>query len=968
MQTKRITNKVLSLLLSMCMLFSMLLQVAYAAEHTINITQQPTSSLAAVFLESPGTIWVEATTTNAATITYQWWCIVKASGNSFTVGNGTNTFEIPSDLIPGTYEYYCVLTAEGCDAIESERTTLTVNKATYTGIQSDTFYVKADQITPSNVYTLPRLPMSDMTYTIEANGGTLVTGTSELKRDASTDWKWILTFATASKPAGTEENIILKINGGSCYNDSSFTLTVKAGKLPVSITGIDGTDAEYSGNPQKGYTGVPQTGGFTGALNHHYKGRNTTAYDSGTAPTDTGDYTVTLSIPEDNADYSGSASIDFSIKKKEVRVWPVNYTMPQGETLPTSDSIYVNYIGFVAGDNSNNSISTWAVPKLNVSDSNTPGESDIDFETEATLVTEKEKHYTLKHEKSKLTIQARTYCVIVEGSYAPTSGVGDYYSNDTVNIAAGTRDGYTFVNWTSPDGVSFANPGSASTTFTMPGKDVTVTANWQQVAPTTKYTVTFNASGGSVSPASAQTGTDGKLTALPTPSRSNHSFDGWFTAVSGGTKITTDYVFTANTTIYAHWTYTGGSGGGGGSSSGSTAQPAAPAADGAVKVNYTASNGTAVLSLPAAKVNDIIENSPGGAAVIDLSKVSGITAAELPKAALSAMNEAGLDITLKLPAGTITLDEDAAASILEQATGSNLSIELQPVATGSLTPTQQEAVQSGDLVLDINILSGTQKISSFNGKLSIQAAYNGPQPVAVWYLNDKGDLEKVNCTFKDGIVSFDLDHLSLYVVGQDSKEAAQEKPITNVQEAGWENPFSDVREADWFYGAVKYVNEKGLMAGTGQTTFGPYASTTRGMIVAILYRLEGTPAVSAANPFSDVAAGQYYAAAVVWAADNQIVSGYGDGKFGPNDPITREQMAVIMMKYAQAKGYDISGQADLAKYFDAGSISGWAKDALSWANAAGLIQGDGSKLTPGGNAQRCQVASILQRFIENIAK
>lgn len=967
MQTKRITNKVLSLLLSMCMLFSMLLQVAYAAEDTINITQQPTSSLTAVFLESTGTISVEATTTNAATITYQWWCIT--SSLSYTVGTDTNTFEIPSDLMPGTYKYYCQLTAEGCDAKESEKTTVTVNKATYTGIQSDTFYVKADQSTLNNEYTLPSLPVSDMTYTIQNSGGNLVAGTSEPKRDASTDWRWILIFNTASKPAGIEENIILKINGGDCYNDSSFTLTVKAGKQPVSITGIDRTDAEYSGNPQKGYTGVPQTGGFTGALNHHYEGRNTTVYDSGTAPIDVGDYTVTLSIPED-ADYSGSKSIDFSIKKKEIRVFPIDYTMVQGFDFSILYPIIVNYIGFVAGDNSNNSISAWAVPKLNVSDSNTPGVTDIDFKTEATLVTEKEKHYTLKHEKGKLTIQA-AYYVTVNESYAPTSGAGRYILNWSVNIDAGTRDGYTFVNWTSPDGVSFANPDSASTTFTMPGKDVIVTANWQQVAPT-KYTVTFNANGGSVLPASAQTGTDGKLTVLPTPSRSNHRFDGWFTAVSGGTQITTDYVFTANTTIYAHWTYTGGSGGsggsGGGSSSGSTAQPAAPAADGAVKVNYTSANGMAVLSLPADNVNDIIENSQSGAAVIDLSKVSGITAAQLPKAALSAMNEAGLDITLKLPAGTITLGEDAATSILEQATGSNLSIELQPVATGSLTPAQQEAVQSGDLVLDINILSGTQKISSFDGTVSVQVAYNGPQPVAVWYLNDQGDLEKVNCTFKDGIVSFDLDHLSLYVVGQDTKKAAQEKPITNVQEPGWEIPFSDVREADWFYGAVKYVNEKGLMAGTGQTTFGPHDNTTRGMIVAILYRLEGTPAVSAANPFSDVAAGQYYAAAVVWAADNQIVSGYGDGKFGPNDPITREQLAVIMMKYARAKGYDISGQADLAKYSDTGAISGWAKDALSWANAAGLIQGDGFKLTPVGNAERCQAAAILQRFIENIAK
>ena len=953
-------NKIL-LLLSVCIMLTMLLQVAYAADHTINITQQPASSLTGVTGESPGTISVEATTTNGAPITYQWWCILE-SGTSHTVGTDANTFKISSDLVPGTYEYYCDLKAEGCDAIESEKTTVTVNKATYTGIQSDTFYVKADQSTLNNEYILPNVPMSDMTYTIEDNGGNLVTGTGELKRDASTDWRWILIFNTASKPAGTEEDIILKINGGYCYNDSSFTLTVKAGKLPVSITGIDGTDAEYSGNPQKGYTGEPQTGGFTGALNHHYNGRNTTVYDSGTAPTDAGDYTVTLSIPED-ADYSGSKTIDFSIKKKEVKVWLVNYVMVQGEELPTSDSIYVNYIGFVAGDNSDNSISTWAVPKLNVSDSNTPGVSDIDFETEATLVTEKEKHYTLKHEKGELTIQA-AYYVTVNESYAPTSGAGRYILNWSVNIDAGARDGYTFVNWTSPDGVSFANPGSASTTFIMPGKDVTVTANWQQVAPT-KYTVTFNANGGSVSPASAQTGTDGKLTVLPTPSRSNHRFDGWFTAVSGGTQITTDYVFTNNTTIYAHWTYTSGSGGGGGSSSGSTAQPAAPAADGAVKVNYTSANGTAVLSLPAAKVNDIIENSQGGAAVIDLSKVSGITAAELPKAALSAMNEAGLDITLKLPAGTIALDEDAAASILEQATGSNLSIELQPVATGSLTPAQQEAVQSGDLVLDINILSGTQKISSFDGTLSIQVAYNGPQPVAVWYLNDKGDLEKVNCTFKDGIVSFDLDHLSLYVVGQDTKEAAQENPITNVQEAGWKNPFSDVLPGAWYYDAVSFIAAKGITSGTTATTFSPDATLTRGQFITMLMRAYGmSPDDNPADNFVD-AGNTYYTGYLAAAKRLGITKGIGDNQFAPEQAITRQDMFTLL--YNVLKGINQLPAGNLGKtlndFTDSGSIPAYAREAMAHLVKTGIVSGSSGKLTPAETTTRAQMIQVLYNLI-----
>mgnify|MGYP000927943165 CR=1 FL=1 len=404
---------------------------------------------------------------------------------------------------------------------------------------------------------------------------------------------------------------------------------------------------------------------------------------------------------------------------------------------------------------------------------------------------------------------------------------------------------------------------------------------------------------------------------------------------------------------------------GGGSSSGSTAQPAAPAADGAVKVNYTSANGTAVLSLPAAKVNDIIENSQGGAADIDLSKVSGITAAQLPKAALSAMNEAGLDITVKLPAGTITLDEDAGASILEQATGSNLSIELQPVATGSLTPAQQEAVQSGDLVLDINILSGTQKISSFDGTLSVQVAYNGPQPVAVWYLNDKGDLEKVNCTFKDGIVSFDLDHLSLYVVGQDTKEAAQENPITNVQEAGWKNPFSDVLPGAWYYDAVSYIAAKGITSGTTATTFSPDATLTRGQFITMLMRAYGiSPDDNPADNFVD-AGNTYYTGYLAAAKRLGITKGIGDNQFAPEQAITRQDMFTLL--YNVLKGINQLPAGNLGKtlndFTDSGSIPAYAREAMAHLVKTGIVSGSSGKLTPAETTTRAQMIQVLYNLI-----
>ena len=141
------------------------------------------------------------------------------------------------------------------------------------------------------------------------------------------------------------------------------------------------------------------------------------------------------------------------------------------------------------------------------------------------------------------------------------------------------------------------------------------------------------------------------------------------------------------------------------------------------------------------------------------------------------------------------------------------------------------------------------------------------------------------------------------------------------------------------------------------------------MIVTILYRLEGEPAVTTANPFDDVASGKWYTDAVIWASANKIVEGYGNGKFGPEDDITREQMAAILWRYAKYKGYDMTNAADLSKFSDNGQISTWAQAAMSWSNANELINGKGGGiLDPKGDAERCQVAAILHRFCESIVK
>lgn len=177
--------------------------------------------------------------------------------------------------------------------------------------------------------------------------------------------------------------------------------------------------------------------------------------------------------------------------------------------------------------------------------------------------------------------------------------------------------------------------------------------------------------------------------------------------------------------------------------------------------------------------------------------------------------------------------------------------------------------------------------------------------------------------------------------------------------------FSDVREQDWFRAAVQYVYHKGMMNGTSDTTFAPYATTTRGMIVTILHRLEDSPAAAAAA-FTDVSAGAYYAAPVAWASASGIVTGYGGAIFKPDDPITREQLAAILYRYAQYKGVDVSRKNDLLLFSDRAAVSSYAVDAVSWAVDAGLITGIDGRLEPAGYANRAQVATILMRLCENV--
>ncbi len=196
--------------------------------------------------------------------------------------------------------------------------------------------------------------------------------------------------------------------------------------------------------------------------------------------------------------------------------------------------------------------------------------------------------------------------------------------------------------------------------------------------------------------------------------------------------------------------------------------------------------------------------------------------------------------------------------------------------------------------------------------------------------------------------------------GSGGKRANADKADKN------ENPFRDVLDTDWFYEDVLFAHEEGLLTGTAKRTFSPYANTTRAMMATVLWRMDSKPEAKANSRFTDVAGGQWYSEAVAWADENGIVKGYGTGAFGTNDPVTREQFAAMLYRYAQYSGRVIQTGNDLTDFKDAGKVSSWAQDAMLWAVHNGIITGKpGKLLDPQGTATRAEIAAMLRRFVKN---
>lgn len=342
--------------------------------------------------------------------------------------------------------------------------------------------------------------------------------------------------------------------------------------------------------------------------------------------------------------------------------------------------------------------------------------------------------------------------------------------------------------------------------------------------------------------------------------------------------------------------------------------------------------------------------------------------------------------------GTVRLSGEAIASLRQQLPGRD-GVELT-VSWNADAVRMARGLVSAAEAFDVE-LAGMELTGLTDGVLlTFPTRIAGP---AVFQVKGDGAYEELEAVAGSGVVHFSTDHLATFVVAPKSEAdklvpPSDDKPDENPDETPDENPgetpdetpddkpdetpdepvklpFTDVAEDAWYLDEVRYVYEKDMMRGDGsETLFNPNGTTTRAMIVTILYRLEGEPAAGV-SMFADVKAGAWYADAVSWAAAHGIVNGRSTTEFAPGDPITRQELASILYRYAGSyKGYDVTARAELSSYPDAGTISAYARDAMAWANAEGLITGSNGMLIPRDSAVRAQSAAILMRFCENVGK
>ena len=358
---------------------------------------------------------------------------------------------------------------------------------------------------------------------------------------------------------------------------------------------------------------------------------------------------------------------------------------------------------------------------------------------------------------------------------------------------------------------------------------------------------------------------------------------------------------------------------------------------------------TATVFLTSRQLRAATGAQSGVAVTVDATDPAVGTVVLAGRSIANACDAGAAALQVKFRSGTVTLDARALAAL-----DLHKDVAVSLASGASLNAAQQRALGSQAATATLanaSVLVDGAAASCPAVSVRAAVAVNAADDLTAWSLADDGSISAVGGAYDAGQQTYAFD-------------------VVNGVTAIARFPFTDVVAGTWYYGAAAYACNNGLFAGMTPTTFAPNATMTRAMLVSVLWRLAGEPAPKAPNTFVDVPDGAWYTDAVTWAAENGVVSGIGGSRFDPSGFVTREQTAEILYNYAHSKGYDVSARADLTAFPDAGSVSGWAEEALSWANAAGLINGtvrDGQTiLDPQGSASRAQVAMILMNYVEHV--
>ncbi|MDR2132606.1 MAG: S8 family serine peptidase [Clostridiales Family XIII bacterium] len=904
--------------------------------------------------------------------------------------------------------------------------TLTVNKATLPAGVSRTFYVKAGAARSYDFDLTTLLPdvsgWADVTYNPAITGNASVLNTSF---NVSGDTLTLQVLASAANNAQATVQVTISSKN---YTDVTSTITVKAlNKTFVTITGINSQtdDYTYDGLPKAGYTmSTPVFKDssdveisisnpvfkvtYTGILSDS----NSTVYaDSTTSPSAAGIYSWHLEL--DDTTYYAELTGSFTIAKASRYPATTAVTAEYGKKLNEITFPVPGFVWKLSPDTPVGGVSSspnfFAATYTHANDAANYNAVDVDVQVAVTP-----KPLTVKDLTAVSRVYDGTAGVALVGGSLYGVVPGDEASVGFTLTSATLNDKAPGAN--KPVNVAGTLTGAGAANYAITGYD-TVTVN---VLPKPITAEDLNSS----SPTKAHDGTDAaswtatlkdgvvvagddlrvKLTghyASANAGSQSVTVTGW--SLEGASASYYVLEEPKPSGIFGNISSPGSGPSPGGAVSGGTPAPKAeeeakepasasasaeapvktitveskPALDAGTGKVAAAIEAESVITavevakkaateaLEAGKANAVAEvkltvksevvKDASGAVVPVKSAEIGIPA-EAVKAVAAAKN---LVLTAQSELSTITFDTATVNGVAAAAsTGDTIRITSEKIEKTETEDARLLEKAGDSTVIELTVFVGDKPVKSFAGSVTVSLPYSPKTSlkeedrdlITVYFLGDDGGIQEVKSARYDArtrTVTFTAEHFSKFFVSE------------------WISPFADIEKGDWFYKNARFAYTNGLIGGVSENEFAPLSNLTRAMFVTMLYRSEGSPAAVRSEAFSDVETGQWYADAVAWASANGIALGYGDGRFGTDDPVTREQLAAMLHKLALLKDPGLAKAAELAGYDDADELSPWAAEAAAWANAKGILTGrDARTLAPQGTATRAETAALLQRYIE----